>query len=67
MLGSETVGQLLLYLQAGLSYIKIVWELGKLIFSWRTVADFEEEIGFHLLVEEANCLWKTDCVKIQFC
>lgn len=43
-------------LQAGLNYVKIVWEAGKLIFSWRrTVAGFEEEISFDLLVEETNC------------
>lgn len=55
-------------LQAGLNYVKIVWEARKLIFSWRrTVAGFEEEISFDLLVEETNCWWKTGCEKTQFC
>lgn len=55
-------------MQAGLSYIKIIRVVGKLIFSWRkTVAGFEEEISFDLLVEKTNYLWKTDCEKTQFC
>lgn len=36
-----------------------------MIFSWRrTVAGFEEEISFDLLVEETNGLWKTDCERL---
>lgn len=37
--------------------LRIVWEVGKLIFNWRrSVAGFEGEISFDLLVEETNCL-----------